>query len=147
MRNLSRSMTVMFWVILAGMLGLALFALTRPAPPAPANLETAQAQTIEAGLSARLTQIAAGWTATPPPNIDETIEARVSAELNATSTRTPTPTPTTEPSIVDRVIGENSAIGSIWGFFGGIGWLAQVLCCLLLPGLVVLGIVADPRRK
>lgn len=143
MRNLSRGMTTAFWVILAGMVALALFSLARPAPT-PEGLQTQQAREIEAAVNAQLTAVAAGQ---PTPDFTATIEARVQAELIATSTPTPRPTPTPEPSAIDRVIGGGSFIGSIWNFFGGLGWLAQGLCCILLPLLIVLGIINDPRRK
>jgi hypothetical protein len=32
---------------------------------------------------------------------------------------------------------------SIWGFFGRIGFIAQLLCCLLIPALVVIGMLND----
>lgn len=143
MRNLSRGMMTIFSVILVGMVVLALFSLARPAPT-PEGLETQQARTIEAGVNMRLTQVAAGL---PTPDLAATIDARTIAELTATSTPTPRPTPTPEPSAIDRVIGGGSFIGSIWNFFGGLGWLAQGLCCILLPLLIVVGIINDPRRK
>lgn len=143
MRNLSRGMMTAFTVILVGMVALALFSLARPAPT-PEGLETQQARTIEAAVNAQLTAVALGQ---PTPDFTATIESRVQAELTATSTPTPRPTPTPEPSAIDRVVGGDSFIGSIWNFFGGLGWLAQGLCCILLPLLIALGIINDPRRK
>lgn len=143
MNRLSQGLRGVFYAVLVGMVVLALFALTRPQPE-PLDPAAALERTIEAGVNAQLTQIASGQ---PTPDLAATIQARAQAELTATSTPTPTPTATPPPSVVDQVIGPDSLIGSVWGFFGGIGWLAQALCCLLLPGLVLLGIALDPRRR
>jgi hypothetical protein len=143
MRNLSRGALAAFWLVLAAMIGLALFSLMRPAPE-PEGLATQQARTVEAGVSARLTDVASG---APTPDLNATIEARANAELTATATLLPTATITPPPSVIDQTIGGSSFIGSIWAFFGRLGWLAQGLCCVLLPLLILVGIVNDPRRR
>ncbi len=36
-----------------------------------------------------------------------------------------------------------SAVMSVWNFFGRLGIVAQVLCCLILPALFVIGALND----
>jgi hypothetical protein len=68
------------------------------------------------------------------------------------------PTPTTEQQLPDDTQQPNEPsstddsgilgqiwgfIVSIWNFFGRVGLIAQLLCCLVVPILLVVGIMAD----
>lgn len=139
MRNFSKLFKAAFFLIVGGMIVLAVFAmLTRPTPPGP--LTDAQIeQTIVAEVNTRLTQTAVIATPTALPDIDATVAARLAAS----------PMPTDDPNLIPvsqleeggAVVGFAgglinavfSLLRGIWNLFsfGGV-WL-QVCCCLLVP--------------
>lgn len=119
--TLSKGLRYLFALILLAMFGIAVFsAVTR---------QTLDEQ-IDATVEARQTQTAISVT----PDLEATIDARMII--------TPTVAP---PSDIAQDIG--GFVGSIWDFFGQFGILAQLCCCLVLPGLFVLGVVVDPKRR
>ncbi len=68
----------------------------------------------------------------------------------------PSPTPTAEQPTPDaqppdaESTSDDGIMGQIWGFvrsiwnfFGRVGVIAQLLCCLVVPLLLIVGILAD----
>lgn len=101
--------------------------LNRPTPLSQADIDA----TVQAGISG--TRAAMEGT----PNLPATIDAGIEQGLRVT------PTPTPVPSPLDGVTG---AVSGVWNFFGFGGLLTQVLCCLLIPGLILLGVLRDAPR-
>lgn len=129
--NISRLSRSAFILVLLAMLALAVYAfLNRPTPITDAD--------IDATVEARRTQTAAAVQ----PDIEATIDARMR------NTSTPTRPPAPSDTLNDAVGGVTGFILGIWDFFGFFGLFSQVICCLLLPGLVLLGVLNDkPRPK
>jgi hypothetical protein len=124
--NLSRLARSGFILILVAMLGLAFYAfLNRPTPITDED--------IEATVDARRTQTAVAVT----PDFEATIETRLET--------TPTPPPPGDP-VNDAIGGVTGFVSGVWDFFGFFGLFSQVICCILLPGLVLLGILNDKPR-
>ncbi len=136
----SRLLRFVFWLILLVMLVLVgISLLTDPTPTGDAALNATQVeQTVQAAVDQRLTAVAAQATPTAFPDIEATVQFRL----------TVTPTPAPEVSPVEEVTGGIwSFLRSIWNLFafGGI-WL-QICCCLLLPGAVLLLFINDTRPR
>ncbi|HEX2620993.1 MAG TPA: hypothetical protein VHL11_12620 [Phototrophicaceae bacterium] len=115
--------------VLVAMAGLVIYAvLNQPRPITDSDIDA----TVDA-LRTR-TAVAA------PVDLEATIDARLKI--------TATPTPPASPSdAVNNVVGGvGGFITSIWNFFGFAGIFSQGLCCILLPGLILLGILRDPPR-
>jgi hypothetical protein len=120
--NLSRLARSGFILILVAMLGLAFYAFfNRPTPITDEDLE--------ATVDARRTQTAVAVT----PDFEATIETRLET--------TPPPPPSG-----DAIGGVTGIVTGVWDFFGFFGLFSQVICCILLPGLILLGILNDKPR-
>ncbi len=129
MGQFSRFWRVIFAGLLLAMLALGIYALlNQPRPLTDAD--------INATVAARQTQTAAAV----PADIEATIDARLQITL------TPTPPPSPTDAIGNTLGGLGGLILSIWNFFGFFGIVSQGLCCILLPGLVLIGILRDPPR-
>lgn len=110
--------------------------------------------TVQAGVNQGLTEIAE-QTGTPEPTaIQETVQARIDATLTAVIELSATPIPedkTPTEEAVDNTVGFfqtllSPIIGIIQGMwnFAGLGGLwIQVLCCIVPPVLIVVGIAND----
>ncbi len=136
----SRLFRFLFWLILLAMLVLVGISLLTDATPADdaAVSATQVEQTIQAAVDQRLTAVAAQSSATPFPDIEATVQFRLTA----------TPTPVPEIGAVESITGGIwSFLRSIWNLFafGGI-WL-QICCCLLIPGSILLLFINDTRPR
>jgi len=139
MINLSAIFKAIFFVIVGGMIVLAVFALvTLPVPSGPLT-EAQIEQTVVVEVNVRLTETAVVATPTALPDIDATVAARLAAE----------PAPTDDPNLIpvsqlEESGGIVSVVGGIvntvfsllrglWNLFsfGGV-WL-QLCCCLVIP--------------
>ncbi|MCU0498499.1 MAG: hypothetical protein MUF87_14205 [Anaerolineae bacterium] len=126
--NTSRIFRYAFFGILGIMAVIMIYGLlNRPTPLTPADMDA----TVQAGIAG--TRAAIQGT----PNLQATIDAEIEQGLRVT------PTPTAVPSPLDGVGG---AVSGVWNFFGFGGLFTQVLCCLLIPGLLLLGVLRDPPR-
>ena len=138
--NLSRIFRLAFWLILLGILiltGISLLTQGPDLPPAQAEATQVE-QTVQAAVDARLTQNAVGATTTPQPDIDATVEFRL----------TVTPTAVPEVSPVEGVTGGVwSVIRSLWNLFAFGGLWLQICCCLLIPGGLLLLLINDTRPR
>ncbi len=83
--------TVIFWVVLIGMIILSFFSLA----PRPDAVEL----TVQSELERKLTEIASNATPTPSPNIPATVNARLTATAAALNPPTPSSTPTAVPTL------------------------------------------------
>lgn len=124
--NISRLARSAFILVLVGMLLLAAYAfLNRPTPITE--------QDIEATVDARRTQTAVAVT----PDLEATIDARLQT--------TPAPPAPSDP-VNDAIGGVTGFVSGVWDFFGFFGLFSQVICCIVLPGLILLGILNDKPR-
>ncbi|MBC8171839.1 MAG: hypothetical protein H7X77_09200 [Anaerolineae bacterium] len=129
MRQVSQFSRYIFIGVLLLMAGLGIYAvLNQPRPITDSDLD--------ATVAARRTITAAA----APVDLEATIDAR----LLTTSTPTQPPSPADTVSNITGGIG--SFISGIWNFFGFFGIFSQGLCCIILPGLILLGILRDAPR-
>lgn len=165
--GLSTPLRFLAYAILAGMVALAGYAIISRQPPQPI-LTTAQVQeTADAAVFGTLQAVYNTQTAAAPtPNINATVEARLTQVAQGTAlptvtpapSATPPPTATPEPSTADQVVGVASqavdfvgglVVGiwnflvSIWNFLSFGGWLLQMCCCIGLPALIIIGALAE----
>ncbi len=137
MPNVSRLFKIIFFLTVAAMLVLTVFALLNqpPGPLTDAQIE----ETVVAEVNLRRTQTATVAPSTALPDIEATVAARLES----------TPSPTADPNLIpvsdlETSGGVVSFIGGIingifgllrgiWNLFsfGGIG--LQLCCCLLMP--------------
>ncbi len=138
--NTSQLFRLAFWLILLAILILTGIGLLTQQPDLSQDAiqATQVEQTVQAEVEQRLTQSANVATTTPQPDINSTVEARL----------TITPTAVPEVSAAESVTsGIWSFLRSIWNLFafGGIG--LQICCCLLIPGGVILLFINDTRPR
>lgn len=159
--GLSTPLRFLAYAILAGMVALAVYAIISRQPPQPL-LTTAQMQ--ETADVIANTAVASTLTALAPtaaaPNIQATVDARVTQAAQGTPLPSPTPPPTAtpEPSTGEQVVGvANEAVDfaggllvAVWNFLVGIwnflsfgGWILQMCCCIGLPALIIIGALAE----
>lgn len=130
MKQVSQFSRYIFIGILVLMAGLVVYALVnQPRPLTDRD--------IDATVDARRTQTAAALS---PADLEATIDAR----LSTTSTPTQPPSPADTVSNITGGIG--GFISGLWNFFGFFGIFSQGLCCIILPGLILLGILRDAPR-
>ncbi|MBZ0298692.1 MAG: hypothetical protein K8J31_03080, partial [Anaerolineae bacterium] len=112
MRNLSGLFKGAFFLVVGGMIVLAVFAmLTRPAPSGPLTAEQIE-QTVSAEVSVRLTETAVVAPATSLPDIEATVAARLAN----------TPSPTDDPNLipVSQLEGSGGVVSVLGGLINGI---------------------------
>ncbi len=159
----SQAIRALSLLTVIGMVALVVYALLTQQPPAVPLSEAEVALTVDAGVAARLTEAA------PTPNLNATIDARLTATALGTAppsaaptvTLTPIPTLTPQPPPPGGLQGmaENTGgilglclgiigglwniIVAIWNFlsFGGI--VLQALCCIGVPLLILVGILNE----
>ena len=137
MQNVSRIFKIIFFLTIAVMLILTVFALLNR-PPGPLTAEQIES-TVVAEVNLRLTQTATVAPLTALPDIEATVAARLES----------TPLPTTDPSLIS--VADLEASGGIVSFIGGIingifgflrsvwnlfsfgGVALQICCCLIIP--------------
>jgi hypothetical protein len=155
--RLSQPLRTVGYLLVIGMVVLAVWGLiNRPEPPVLLNNEQIEA-TVQAGVIRTLTAQA------PTPDIQGTIDARATdvargTPLPPTASPTPEPSPTPQPSIEQQISsGANNVLGfvggvfnALWGLVMGLwnflafgGVLLQVCCCVGIPALIVIGLVAE----
>lgn len=129
MNQISQFSRYIFIGVLVAMAGLVIYAvLNQPRPITDSDLDA----TVDARRT--LTAVAA------PVDLEATIDAR----LLTTSTPTQPPSPADTVSNITGGIG--GFISGLWNFFGFFGIFSQGLCCIILPGLILLGILRDAPR-
>ena len=135
MPNVSRVFKLIFFVTIAVMLLLAVFALLNPPPDPAEQLEL----TVVAEVNLRLTQTAVVEPDSGTPDIEGTVTARLES----------TPLPTTDPNLIPAADLEASGgfvsfvggiingvfglLRSLWNLFSFGGIALQLCCCLLIP--------------
>ena len=139
------------FAILLGMLVLSI--IYQVSNPPETDEERIEA-TVQAGVNQGLTEVAM-QTGTPEPTaIQETVQARIDATLTAVVELSATPVPedrTATEEAVDNTVGFFEALLSpiigifqgMWNFAGIGGLWMQVLCCIVPPALIVIGIIND----
>ncbi|MGJ3237938.1 MAG: hypothetical protein ACFE0Q_04460 [Anaerolineae bacterium] len=110
--------------------------------------------TVQAGVDQGLTAVAVE-TGTPDPTaIQGTVQARIDATLTASVPPTATPLPA-DISAGERIATQTSGfiggifsgivsiVQGVWNFAGLGGFVVQLLCCIIVPILIVVGIAND----
>lgn len=158
-RKISRIMRMVAFVILVGMLLLAIIAQFTESETHDTPEDSVEA-TVQAGIEARLTEVVM-QTGTPNPTaIQEMIDASVDATLTQAAGGVATPVPAESESETDESEQEGilfaiwnfivSVLSSFWGLFvslwdfaGKGGIVVQVICCAIPALAIFVGIVND----
>lgn len=140
------------FAILLGMLVLSIiYQMSNPNATDEERIEA----TVQAGVNQGLTEVAQ-QTGTPEPTaIQATVDARIDATLTAIVALSATPTPDPDRTATDEAIDNTvgffeglfapilGILSSMWNFAGLGGLWIQVLCCVIPPILIGVGIIND----
>lgn len=151
--GLSGPLRFLGYAALAAMAALLLYAVISRQPPQPILTGADVEASAEAAVQGTLSALTA---AAPTPNVQSTVDARLTQVAQGTQPAPATPAPT--PDIAGQVedVANEAAdvlgglLASIWNFLVGIwnffafgGWALQCLCCIGLPALIVIGLAAE----
>ncbi len=150
--TLSRVLRYGGFAILIGMLVLSL--IYQASNPNASDEERIEA-TVQAGVNQGLTAVAQQAGTPEPTALQATVDARIDATLTAIVALSVTPTPDPDRTVADEAIDNTvgffegllspilGLFSGVWNFAGLGGLWIQVLCCIVPPILIVVGIAND----